>query len=189
MWRLELSATTEYCSKNLNLKLLSSENQEWYNCTDQIYNQKSDIDQTALDRYDSVFDALGKNKQNLTKDKTRLRQHRVLPVDWPSLEHDFAFEEMIWDFSKKPSEKTVSKQDLTQVLFDGPVLLRLLDVDEKVLGLVHLYGRTARHALRAIHEFYVSHSPYPRKSDNRQWAVALFCDESRTEHVWDVIVS
>jgi hypothetical protein len=117
--------------------------------------------------------------------KTRLdlRENRVLPWNYENI----VFEELIWDVREKPSESTVEcTERLDDILFRGPVLLRLPNISEAIFYQVPMKGcQTARATLMAIYEFYQSHrSNYT--VGGRVWAGGLV---EMTPHIWQFDLS
>jgi hypothetical protein len=77
----------------------------------------------------------------------------------------------------------VFQQDLEEVVFDGPVLLQLQNKDGEVLGVVHLYGRTAEAILEAVYAFYLCGKPYEDKDNlgDDTWPIGLSCHRMKRQ--------
>jgi hypothetical protein len=57
--------------------------------------------------------------------------------------------------------------------------LQLEDIEEKVLGVVHLCGGTAGAVLQAVYEFYLDKKPYENEAVlcHHAWAISMTCDD------------
>jgi hypothetical protein len=107
-----------------------------------------------------------------------IRENRVLPWNYENT----VFEGLVWDVRTNPSELTTKcTENLDDVLFGGPVLLKLPNIREALFYQVPMKNcKTAWATLMAIYEFYQSHGSKYTIGD-RVWAGTLV---EMTPQIW-----